>query len=121
MSEIKTVATRVGFGTALKELGHEFGGFIAHTTSDIFKGAGVSSSAAFEVLVCENSVTVKKADLQTPKTPIDSHNDHRIVMALSVLLSVFGGEICEAEAVRKSYPGFFSDIASLGIEVTLYD
>ena len=42
-----------GVCTKLRELGHEFGGFIAHTTSDIFKGAGVSSSAAFEVLVCE--------------------------------------------------------------------
>lgn len=29
------------------------GGFIANTHSNIFKGAGVSSSAAFELLVCE--------------------------------------------------------------------
>ncbi|MBR4420704.1 MAG: galactokinase [Clostridia bacterium] len=42
-----------GVCNKLHELGYEFGGFIAHTTSDIFKGAGVSSSAAFEVLVCE--------------------------------------------------------------------
>jgi len=42
-----------GVCTKLRELGYTFGGFIAHTTSDIFKGAGVSSSAAFEVLICE--------------------------------------------------------------------
>ena len=40
-----------GVCTKLRELGYTFGGFIAHTTSDIFKGAGVSSSAAFEVLI----------------------------------------------------------------------
>ena len=42
-----------GVCTKLHEMGYTFGGFVAHTTSDIFKGAGVSSSAAFEVLVCE--------------------------------------------------------------------
>lgn len=36
-----------------KENGYEIGGFAATTTSDVFKGAGVSSSACFEVLVCE--------------------------------------------------------------------
>ncbi len=38
---------------ALKERGYEFGGFTAYMNSEIFKGAGVSSSAAFEVLICE--------------------------------------------------------------------
>lgn len=32
---------------------YKYGGFIANTTSNIFKGAGVSSSAAFELLLCE--------------------------------------------------------------------
>lgn len=36
-----------------KEHGYRIGGFYATTTSDVFKGAGVSSSACFEVLVCE--------------------------------------------------------------------
>lgn len=36
-----------------KEHGYEIGGFAATTTSDVFKGAGVSSSACFEVLICE--------------------------------------------------------------------
>ncbi len=42
-----------GVCTKLRALGYEFGGFVAHTTSNIFKGAGVSSSAAFEVMICE--------------------------------------------------------------------
>ena len=33
--------------------GYKIGGFCATTTSDVFRGAGVSSSACFEVLICE--------------------------------------------------------------------
>ena len=36
-----------------KEHGYKVGGFVATTTSDVFNGAGVSSSASFELLVCE--------------------------------------------------------------------
>ena len=55
--------------------------------------------------------------LRAPSEPIASHNDHRIAMAAAVLLSITGGELLGAEAVRKSYPDFFSDIKKLGIEV----
>ena len=46
-------------------------------------------------------------------------NDHRIVMAMSVILSKTGGSINGVEAVRKSYPKFFEDIIKLGAEVKL--
>lgn len=36
-----------------KNSGFNLGGFCATTTSDVFRGAGVSSSACFEVLICE--------------------------------------------------------------------
>ena len=65
----------------------------------------------------ENEITVPKAELHPPKEVICGHNDHRIVMAMSVLLSRLGGEIEGAEAVAKSYPKFFEDIQKLGIEV----
>lgn len=42
-----------GVCTKLRQLGYTFGGFVAYNTANIFKGAGVSSSAAFEVLICE--------------------------------------------------------------------
>ncbi|MBO5851224.1 MAG: galactokinase [Clostridia bacterium] len=42
-----------GVAKALTDRGFKFKGFTAYTTSNIFKGAGVSSSAAFEVLVTE--------------------------------------------------------------------
>lgn len=44
-----------------------------------------------------------------------SHNDHRIAMAAAVAgLSARGNTLIrEAEAVNKSYPGFYKDIASI--------
>lgn len=42
-----------GVARALKNRGYGFGGFTAHITSNVFKGAGVSSSAAFELLIAE--------------------------------------------------------------------
>ena len=40
-----------GVAARFKELGYEVGGFDAYTTSNVLKGSGLSSSAAFEVLV----------------------------------------------------------------------
>ncbi len=40
-----------GMAYGLKKNGHEIGGFRAFVTSDVLNGAGMSSSAAFEVLV----------------------------------------------------------------------
>lgn len=64
----------------------------------------------------ENSIEIENG-LKAPGEAICGHNDHRIVMSLSLLLSLTGGTITEAEAVRKSYPGFFDDIQKLGIVV----
>ena len=69
------------------------------------------------VAVHEDSVVVYPTDFHAPTETLYGHNDHRIVMALSVLLTVTGGEIEGAEAVSKSYPEFFSHLDSLGIEV----
>lgn len=40
-----------GVCAGLSRLGYKVGGFNAYTTSNVFKGSGLSSSAAFEVLV----------------------------------------------------------------------
>ena len=66
------------------------------------------------VEVYENSVVVHSG-AEKPNATLYGHNDHRIVMALSVILTLFGGEIDGCEAVRKSYPDFFKEIAKLGI------
>ncbi len=73
-----------------------------------------------KVEIGNNRVEVS-AGLESPKEPLFGHNDHRIVMALCVLLTKTGGVIDGAEAVRKSYPNFFADLKKLGIGVTEYD
>lgn len=66
-----------------------------------------------------NTIIVPKQVLHYDGEPLDGHNDHRIVMALSVILTVIGGSIEGVEAVRKSYPAFFDDITKLGAEVNI--
>lgn len=70
--------------------------------------------------VYENSVIVNKGIAKAPSEILCGHNDHRIVMALAVVSTLFGAEINDAQAVAKSYPDFFNDLKTLGIrcEVT---
>lgn len=67
----------------------------------------------------DNVITVPPQTLCCTDLPLWGHNDHRIVMALSVILSTIGGTIEGAEAVRKSYPHFFEDITKLGAKVNV--
>lgn len=53
-----------------------------------------------------------------PEVPLYGHNDHRVVMALTVLLSRVGGSLTGVEAVNKSFPDFFLRMKELKIEVT---
>lgn len=69
------------------------------------------------VKVYENSVEIERTQLKPPIVPLCGHNDHRIVMALSVLAAVLGAEIDGAEAVNKSYPDFFRVIKKAGVNV----
>lgn len=65
----------------------------------------------------DNYCIINKSDLHKPTTSISSHNDHRLVMAFTVMLSKFGGVIEDCEAVNKSFPTFFDVVKILGIEV----
>ncbi len=47
-----TAALIRGVAARMQELGYSIGGFDANVTSDVLSGSGLSSSAAFEVLVC---------------------------------------------------------------------
>ena len=51
---------------------------------------------------------------------VSSHNDHRIAMMAAVMAtSATGGvTIKDAEAVAKSYPGFFDDLSLLGASIS---
>ena len=69
----------------------------------------------------ENRIAVPAGILHAPEEPLDSHNDHRIAMALSLLCTRTGGEIRGAEAVRKSFPDYWNRLRSLGIDILLLD
>lgn len=66
----------------------------------------------------ENDVTVYSGELHPPTEPLFGHNDHRIVMAMSVLLTVTGGVIDGAQAVEKSFPDYFEKLQELGVKLT---
>ncbi len=71
------------------------------------------------LILGNNSITVPKQILSDKGIILSGHNDHRIVMAMSMILSRCGGIIDGVEAVRKSYPAFFEDIIKLGAEVVI--
>ena len=68
----------------------------------------------------ENCITVPACAVRAPAEPLDSHNDHRVAMALSLLCTRTGGEIRGAEAVRKSFPDYWDRLRSLGIVADLF-
>lgn len=74
-----------------------------------------------KVKVFENEVIVSKAKLHTPTEILMGHNDHRVVMSLAVLCTLYGGEIDGFEAIKKSYPEFGRDLETLGIKVKYYE
>lgn len=74
-----------------------------------------------ECRVEDDTIFVPGGELKAPTETLCGHNDHRVVMALSLLLSKFGGTIEGAQAVSKSFPDFFERIRTLGIEVKTYE
>ena len=74
-----------------------------------------------DIRIGDNFVVIPSAEIKAPVVPLNGHNDHRIVMALSVLSTVTGGVIEGAEAVSKSYPEFFEVLKSLNVGVEIYE
>ena len=70
--------------------------------------AGVKASATESEIIIEGS-EIKGAELE-------GFNDHRIVMAFSILALNAKGKtlISDAQSINKSYPAFFEDYNSLG-------
>ena len=74
------------------------------------------------VLSSEGStITVQgcKPQLHAPEATLSGHNDHRVVMSLTVLALAADIPLAinEAEAVQKSWPHFFDALKPLGVEV----
>ena len=66
--------------------------------------------------ICENSVRILPGNILPPAQKLSGHNDHRIIMAMTLLASLVGGEIEGAEAIKKSYPDFFEVLCRAGLE-----
>ena len=82
--------------------------------TELRKCGGVLSSAGGTITIegCAGA-------LHAPDGVLSGHNDHRVVMSLSVLALAAGLRlpIDGAEAVTKSWPNFFTAIKPLGAEV----
>ena len=74
-----------------------------------------------DIIVSDNEIIINKSELHRPEADLYSHNDHRVVMSLAVLASVYGGRLIGAEAVRKSFPDFFSKAEALGMNIEFCD
>ncbi|MBP5353854.1 MAG: 3-phosphoshikimate 1-carboxyvinyltransferase [Lachnospiraceae bacterium] len=86
------------------------------------RGAAMAEELAcfgVDVTVGANEVTIACDGIREPSRVLNGHNDHRIVMALSLLCTVASGAIDGAEAVAKSYPDFFEVIAGAGIALVI--
>lgn len=74
------------------------------------------SKFGVKIIVNEDEIIIPKAEVVTPKEKLNCHNDHRIAMSLAILCSKVGGTLENAQCVNKSYPEFFNDIKTLGIQ-----
>ena len=70
-----------------------------------------------------DTITIQKSALHAPGQLLEGHNDHRVVMSLSVLALAAGltVSIQGAQAIQKSWPEFFAALRQLGAEVSEQD
>ena len=115
--ELGTSAIVRGIAARFKEKGIEIGGFDAYCTSDVICGGGISSSAAFEMLVC---------------TVIDEHYNKEKSNALEMArigwfaeTTYFGKKCGLLDQTVSAFGGLvgidFSDVANPIIEKIDYD
>ena len=115
--ELGTSAIVRGIAARFKEKGIEIGGFDAYCTSDVICGGGISSSAAFEMLIC---------------TVIDEHYNKEKSSALEMArigwfaeTTYFGKKCGLLDQTVSAFGGLvgidFSDVANPIIEKIDYD
>lgn len=75
------------------------------------------SKFGVDIIVNEDEIIIPKTEIKAPKEILNCHNDHRIAMSLAVICSKVGGTLENAQCVNKSYPEFFDNIKTLGIEI----
>ena len=75
------------------------------------------SKFGVNISVNDDEIIIPKTEIKAPKEILNCHNDHRIAMSLSILCSKVGGTLENAQCVNKSYPEFFDNIKTLGIQI----
>ena len=73
------------------------------------------SKMGARIKVAENAITIEGVDHLQGGT-LSSHHDHRVAMACAIAALAARGDsvLEEAQVVSKSYPGFFTDLETLG-------
>ena len=74
-----------------------------------------------KISVHDDEIIVHPTTLCSPTEILEGHNDHRIVMSLSVLATKYGGTICGSQAINKSYPTFYDVLSSIGGSIVCED
>ncbi len=98
-----------GVAKGIFDRGFKIKGFTAYTTSNIFKGAGVSSSAAFEVLVAEifNSLYLDGALTEVDRAVISQFAENKYFNKPCGLLDQSGisiGSLCKLDFKNPTTP-----------------
>ena len=77
--------------------------------------------AGAEALATEDSIIIEGSEISGAE--LSGFNDHRIVMAFSVLALTANGKttISDAQSINKSYPAYFNDYNSLGGRANVID
>ena len=69
------------------------------------------------VLITEESLHLKSSPTIKNNVSIDTYQDHRMAMAFAPLAIKTSLKINKAEVVSKSFPSFWADLKSLGIQI----
>lgn len=81
-----------------------------HTVTEVLRGLGADIEELPEGLIIKGSGTLNGGKA-------DSYNDHRIAMMAAIASIICEGKVSlqGADAVNKSYPGFFEAMKNLGL------
>lgn len=100
-----------------------FGGRFTGTRRLAVKESDRGEAMRAELFKCGVPVSIGENEIavgcgaKAPSDPFSGHNDHRIVMACSVIAAKLGGTVEGIEAVNKSYPDFFTELRKINIKV----
>ena len=83
--------------------------------ADTLRAFGIESE------VFPDNAVIFTAEPHAPGRALPCFNDHRIVMAQTLIMSVCGGDIAGVQAINKSFPDYFKTFRSLGGIVDFYE